>query len=213
MSRITNIQLSLIEGQHGAYVRLLSALRKELPSGTLSTREEYIRDYNNFCAADFTPVTARFPELLVELDIRGDYEEDSCRCRLRGAQAEIIQKEYPRFDALLSSKERAARDILLFSRLNLEAADRAALDTLHARLQQPLAINSDLPGDELIVVFRTDDDNCFVVDVSRMEYHPQGGVRFEGIDPYTGFEVSATERHLVPGQAVLAAQRALRALP
>lgn len=210
MSRYSDIQLSLVQGQRDSYKNLLADLADGLcdtlrPEKKQIIEQEFIEQYNNFSPVDFVPFTSKYPGLLVELWVKGEYEEDSCHVRLRGQEFEIVEKEYPPFNTLLSSKESLLADKTFPLNIDLEETDRRALDFLHTHIKKEITINGDLPGNELILVFRTADDNCFAIDTQTVTLE-KGSVRFKGIDPATGFETSADEHVLATGQAVIAAQ-------
>lgn len=206
MATLSDISVSLIEGRKDTYHNeLIPAFAEALKPGSTQADGEYLHDCPDFDIRDALAVSERHPGLLVELDVKGEYEEDSCRVRLRGDDYELIQKQYPRFEKLLSSREGAASDSHFFSNLDLEQADRRALAYLHTHIKKEITINGDLPGNELVLVFRTADDNCFAIDIQTVTLE-KGSVRFKGIDPATGFDISTFEQDLATGQAVIAAQ-------
>lgn len=206
MATLSDISVSLIEGRSETYHNdFIPALADALKPGSTQADGEYLQECPDFDIRDALAVSERHPGLLVELDIKGEYEEDSCRVRLRGSDHELIQKQYPRFEKLLSSREGAASDSHFFSHFDLEQADRRALAYLHTHIKKEITINGDLPGNELVLVFRTADDNCFAIDVHTVTLE-KGSVRFKGINPATGFKTSADELVLATGQAVIAAQ-------
>ena len=206
MSTLSDISVSLIEGRKDTYQNeFIPDLAEALKPGSTQANGEYLQECPDFDIRDALAVSERHPGLLVEIDVKGEYEEDSCRVRLRGSDHELIQKQYPRFEKLLSSREGAASDPYFFSHLDLEQADRRALAFLHTHIKKEITINGDLPGNELVLVFRTAHDNCFAIDVQTVTLEG-GNVRFKGIDPATGFEISADEHVLATGQAVIAAQ-------
>lgn len=212
MATLSDISVSLIEGRKDTYHKeFIPALTKALKPGSTQADGEYLQECPDFDIRNALAVSERHPGLLVELDIKGEYEEDSCRVRLRGGDHELVQKQYPRFEKLLSSREGAASDSHFFSNLDLEEADRRALAYLHTHIKKEITINGDLPGNELVLVFRNADDQCFAIDVQTVTL--EGGiVRFRGIDPATGFKISANEHILTTGQAVIAAQHISREL-
>ncbi len=207
MSKYSDIQFSLVEGQRDVYGKMLAELKESIPSGRLNIDEEYLRNANYFDIGDLLPVISRYPGLLVELDVRGEYEEDSCRIRLRGERSEVLEKTYPQFSELLSSAESRQADATLPANINLEAADKRALSLLRLSLREPFKVNSDLPGNELSVAVRAG-NTAFLIDVNELSADPQNpyGLRVHGTDPATGFEVSAYGKDLLPGQATLIAQ-------
>lgn len=206
MATLSDISVSLIEGRKDTYHKeFIPALTEALKPDSIQADGEYLQECPDFDIRDALAVSERHPGLLVELDVKGEYEEDSCRVRLRGGDHELIQKQYPRFEKLLSSREGAASDSHFFSHFDLEQADRRALAYLHTHIKKDIAINYDLPGNELVLVFRNADDQCFAIDVQTVTL--EGGiVRFRGIDPATGFKISANEHILATGQAIIAAQ-------
>lgn len=109
MSRYSDIQLALIEGDNKEYKTLLLELKKALPNATHRPGEEFIEQANNFDLADILPVFKAHPTLLVEMDVKGEYEEDSCRIRVRGEENTTQFKQYTPFEILLSSKEKKSR--------------------------------------------------------------------------------------------------------
>lgn len=207
MATLSDISVSLIEGRKDTYLKeFIPALAQALKPGSTQADGEYLHDCPDFDVRDALAVSERHPGLLVELDVKGEYEEYSCRVRLLGNNFELIQKQYPRFEKLLSSREGAASDSHFFSNLDLEQADRRALAYLHTHIKKEITINNDLPGNELVLVFRSTDEGGFAIDVQTVTLE-EGNVRFKGIDPATGFEISADEHVLATGQAVIAAQR------
>lgn len=206
MATLSDISVSLIEGRKDTYQNeLIPALTEALKPGSTQADGEYLQECPDFDIKDALAVSERHPGLLVELDVKGEYEEDSCRVRMRGGDHELIQKQYPRFERLLSSREGAASDPHFFSNLDLEEADHRALAYLHTHIKKEITINGDLPGNELVLVFRNADDQCFAIDVLTVTLE-KGSVHFKGINPATGFETSADEHVLATGQAVIAAQ-------
>lgn len=206
MSQLSDISITLIEGQENTYYKdFLPELAQALPDSTPQPGDEYITECPDFNIQDILPVSGRHPGLLIEIDVKGENEEDSCRIRVRGEQSEVIQKEYPHFSKLLSTRESAARDSQFFSHLDLEEADKRAIAFLHTHLKKPVSINNDRPGCELVLVCRIENDECFAIDVRKISID-DGHIRFQGVNPATGFGVLAFEGDLVTGQAVLAAQ-------
>ena len=147
MATLSDISVSLIEGRKDTYQNeFIPDLAEALKPGSTQANGEYLQECPDFDIRDALAVSERHPGLLVELDVKGEYEEDSCRVRLRGSDHELIQKQYPRFEKLLSSREGAASDPYFFSHLDLEQADRRALAFLHTHIKKEITINGDLPA-------------------------------------------------------------------
>ena len=207
MSQFSDIQLTLVQGQRDAYQNLLQDIKNVYPVLT-STEEEYIRQYNNFSPVDFVPFTSKYPGLLVEMDVKCEYEDASCRVRFRGKDFEAVEKEYPPFTSLLSTKESLLADSTFPLNVDLQQIDQRALDFLRRHLSKPITVNDDLPGTEIDVTFRTGglDDSTITLLISQV-IKEEKKIIFHGTDQHTGTKVSACEESLLPGQATWAVNR------
>ena len=207
MSQLSDIQISLIQGQRDSYKQLLQEIKAIYPEQT-STEEEYIRDYENFSPDYFVPFTSKYPGLLIEMDVKGEYEQDSCRVRFRGMDYELLEKQYPPFKTLLSSKENLLADETFPLNIDLQQIDQRALDYLRRHLSKPITVNDDLPGTEIDVTFRTGglDDSTITLLISQVIKEGKQ-IIFHGTDQHTGTKVSACEESLLPGQATWAVNR------
>lgn len=207
MSQFSDIQLTLVQGQRDAYQKLLQDIKSVYPVLT-STEEEYIRQYNNFSPIDFVPFTSKYPGLLVEMDVKCEYEDASCRVRFRGKDFETVEKEYPPFTSLLSTKESLLADSTFPLNIDLQKADQRALDFLRRHLSKPITVNDDLPGTEIDMTFRAERFLYGTMTLLLKEINKvDGKIVFNGIDQATGNPDSAKEDSVVPGQAVWAVNR------
>ena len=142
------------------------------------------------------------------MDVKGEYEQDSCRVRFRGMDYELREKQYPPFKTLLSSKENLLADETFPLNIDLQQIDQRALDYLRRHLSKPITVNDDLPGTEIDVTFRTGglDDSTITLLISQV-IKEEKKIICHGTDQHTGTKVSACEESLLPGQATWAVNR------
>lgn len=209
MATLSDISVSLVEGNKDTYHNeFIPALAKTLKPDSTQADGEYLQECPDFDIKDALAVSGRHPGLLVELDVKGEYEEDSCRVRLRGEDFETVEKEYPPFTSLLSTKESLLADSTFPLNIDLQKADLRALDLLRRHLSKPITVNDDLPGTEIDMTFRAERFLYGTITLLLKEIHKvDGKIVFNGIDQATGNPDSAKEESVVPGQAVWAVNR------
>lgn len=209
MATLYDISISLIEGRKDTYHKeFIPALAQALKPGSTQADGEYLQECPDFDVRDALTVSERHPGLLVELDVKGEYEEYSCRVRLRGKDFETVEKQYPPFTSLLSTKESLLADRTFPLNIDLQKADQRALDFLRRHLSKPITVNDDLPGTEIDMTFRAErflygTMTLLLKKINKVD----GKIVFFGIDQATGNPDSAKEDSVVPGQAVWAVNR------